>query len=115
MSVRQWQWVWAATVLLVCCLGIFFETGLLPQGVCAGMDTLQYVMDCGAMALTLAGIVLGMRAAGRPWLRYVCFGVPLVVSLLVYFLFYSSTTLACAAAVAVAMLLQWPRANTPQI
>ena len=49
------------------------------------------------------------------WLRWVCFSVPLLASLLVYYLFVSATTLACAAAVGVAMLLQWPRAHTPQI
>lgn len=115
MSIRQWQWSWAAVVLLAGCLCILFETGLLPEGIWAGMDTVQYVMDCGAVALTLLGIVIGMKADGRPWLRWVCFSVPLLASLLVYYLFVSATTLACAAAVGVVMLLQWPRAHTPQI
>lgn len=115
MSIRQWQWAWAAVVLLAGCLSILFETGLLPEGICAGMDSVQYVMDCGAMALTLLGIVIGMKADGRPCLRWVCFSVPLLASLLVYYLFVSATTLACAAVVGIAMLLQWPRAHTPQI
>ncbi|MGN0232952.1 MAG: hypothetical protein ACI4B5_00835 [Bacteroidaceae bacterium] len=115
MNVRLWQYVWAAVVLLAVCLIILFETGLLPEGSCVGDASVQYVCDCVALALSLIGIYVGMKSEGRPWLRLLCFGIPLVLSLLVYYLFVSATTLACAAAIGVAMLLQWPRAHTPEI
>lgn len=115
MKVRQWQRVWAAVVLVALCLILLFETGLLPEGLCCGHESAQYGCEVATLALTLGGLVMGMKSPERPCLRFACFAVPLLLSLLVYYLFVSSTTLACAAAVGVAMLLLWPRANTPEI
>ncbi len=115
MNIRKWQWAWTAVVLLALSLIILFETGLLPEGCLCGDDNVQYALDILTVLLTLAGMVLGMRWKGSPWVRFACFSLPLLLALLVYYLFVSATTLACAAAVGVAMLLQWPRANTPEI
>lgn len=115
MKLTQWQRAWAAVALVAVCLVILFETGLLPEGLCCGNESAQYACEVVTLALTLGGLVTGMKSSGRPCLRFVCFAAPLLLSLLVYYLFVSPTTLACAAAVGVAMLLQWPRANTPEI
>ena len=115
MNVRQWQWTWAAVVLLAACLIILFETGLLPEGLLCGEYAVQYALDIATVALTLAGMVLGMKWRGSPWVRLVCLALPLMLSLMVYYLFVSPTAPYCAAAVGVAMLLLWPRANTPEI
>ena len=115
MNMNRWQKAWAAVVLLAICLIILFETGLLPEGVWGGESSVQYVFDCVAVALSLIGLYVGMKSEHRPWLRLICFALPLILSLLVYYLFVSATTLACAAAIGVAMTLQWPRAHTPEI
>lgn len=115
MSKRKWQKAWATVVLVAICLIFLFETGVLPEGLYCESDSVQYALEILALILTLLGIVIGMKSEHRPALRLACFSVPLVFSLLVYYLFLSSTTLACAAAVGVAMLLQWPRAHTPEI
>lgn len=115
MNIKQWQWLWGAVVLAAACLIILFESGILPEGFFCGCDAWQYACEVTTLALTLVGLVTGMKSPHRPWLRFACFALPLMASLLVYYLFYSSTTLACAAAVGVAMLLLWPRAVTPEI
>ncbi len=115
MSKRKWQKAWAAVVLVSICLIVLFETGVLPEGFFCEADSVQYALEILVLILTLSGIVIGMKSEHRPVLRCVCFSVSLVFSLLVYYLFLSSTTLACAAAVGVAMLLLWPRAHTPEI
>ena len=114
MNIRHWQYAWAAVVLLAFCLILLFETGILPEGICAGYDSVQYACDCLTLALTLGGIYVGMKMGRSHGIR-LCFGLPLILSLMVYYLFMSATTLACAAAIGVAMVLQWPRAHTPQI
>ena len=114
MNIRHWQYAWAAVVLLAFCLTLLFETGILPEGICAGYDSVQYACDCLTLALTLGGIYVGMKMGRRHGIRLLCF-LPLILSLMVYYLFMSATTLACAAAIGVAMVLQWPRAHTPQI
>ena len=115
MNIRHWQYAWAAVVLLAFCLTLLFETGILPEGICAGYDSVQYACDCLTLALTLGGIYVGMKMGRSHGVRLLCFGRPLILSLMVYYLFMSATTLACAAAIGVAMVLQWPRAHTPQI
>lgn len=115
MNIRQWQWAWTAVVLVSACLIILFETGLLPMGLFCGDAGLQYALDILTVVLTLGGMVLGMKWKGSPWVRLVCLGLPLVLSLLVYFLFVSPTAPYCAAVTGVAMLLLWPRDNTPEI
>ncbi len=115
MNKRKWQYAWAAVVLLCGCLVLLFETELLPMGVFCGEANVQYVMDIAVVTLTLAGIVLGTKAHNRPKVRLVCFSLPLVLALLVYYLFLSSAAPYCAAVTGVAMLLQWPRASTPEI
>ena len=115
MNKRKWQYAWAAVVLLCGCLILLFETGLLPMGLFCGEDNVQYVMDIAVVFLTLIGVVLGVRAHNCPKGRFVCFSLPLVLALLVYYLFLSPAAPYCAAVVGVAMLLQWPRASAPEI
>ena len=84
---------------------LLFSLGALPKFAFAEDETLKYALDMAGVIQTLISIPLGVKLRNRPGVCLALFAGVIHYGILVYYLSYSSTTLACAAIGAVALLM----------
>lgn len=113
---RALQIATTITVLLTGIIAILFETGVLQEGLRAGCGvTEQYVIDA-LSALSVVGCVpIAVKSSTRPWFRWVLLSLPVLMDLTFYYLYFNSLSLPCAGIVGVALIMLWPRDNSPEI
>lgn len=95
-----------ALIVVVAMLEILvFKIGVYPKFHLAGEEAMKYAFDVAGVVQTLVSIPLGMRLRNRPGVWLALFAGVIHYGILVFFLFNSATTLACAAIGAVALLM----------